>query len=65
MPIIELLTIDAGLRAAIIGGADAPTLHAHAVANGMADLRAAALERLFARDTTVAEVVRVCQGLTP
>lgn len=65
VPIIELLTVDAGLRAAIIGGADAPTLHAHAVANGMADLRAAALERLFARDTTVAEVVRVCQGLTP
>ena len=64
VPILELLTVDAGLRAAILGGADAVALHAQAVAGGMADLRAAALERLFARDTTVAEVVRVCQGLT-
>jgi type IV pilus assembly protein PilB len=60
LPIVELMVIDEELRAMIGRGAPMADLHAHAVAHGMIDLRGAALERLFAGETTIEEVVRVC-----
>jgi type II secretory ATPase GspE/PulE/Tfp pilus assembly ATPase PilB-like protein len=60
VPILELLTFDAAMRDAIVAGIATPELHAMAVAAGMADLRTAALTRLFAGETTTSEVMRVC-----
>ncbi len=60
IPIIELLIVDGPMREAIVGGVGASQLHAMAVAGGMAELRTAGLKRLFARETTTSEVIRVC-----
>ncbi len=59
LPIAEVLPIDDVIRQALYDGATTGTLHRLAVERGMLDLRAQALRRLFAGETTVAEVTRV------
>ena len=59
LPVAEILRVDDVLRQALHDGASTSALHALARARGMVELRTSALERLFAGETTVAEVARM------
>ena len=59
VPIHEVLVIDEDLRLAISKGASTAEINTMAVAAGMRDLRTAALERVFAGETTLDELYRV------
>jgi general secretion pathway protein E len=62
LTILELLTMNDALRRAIIDRADADTLRAIALANGMVGMRTDGLYKAFAGLTTVEEVERVAQA---
>jgi general secretion pathway protein E len=59
--IYELLPIDDPIRALVMARADAAAVRRHAVATGMATLRADGLAKARAGATTVAEVLRATQ----
>jgi len=59
LPIAEVLRVDDVVRQALYDGASTTALHRLAVGRGMIDLRTQALRRLFAGETTTAEVARV------
>jgi type II secretory ATPase GspE/PulE/Tfp pilus assembly ATPase PilB-like protein len=59
LPVAEILRVDDELRQAVYDGASTATLQALARARGMVDLRTQAIRRLFAGETTVAEVTRL------
>ncbi|HVV85950.1 MAG TPA: GspE/PulE family protein [Kofleriaceae bacterium] len=62
MPIAELLVVDDAIRQALYDGASTTALQELAIARGMIDLRRQALRRLFAGETTTAEVTRVASA---
>ena len=65
LPIAEVLVVDDVVRQALYDGATTTTLHRLAVDRGMIDLRNQALRRLFAGETTAAEVARVAAPVAP
>ncbi|MFV0474128.1 MAG: GspE/PulE family protein, partial [Pikeienuella sp.] len=60
---LEVLTADDALRRLILDGADEMTIEAAAERGGMRTLRAHALQRAAAGETSLAEVARVAAGL--
>ena len=59
VPIVEVMVVDDVVRQALYDGATTTVLQRLASERGMRDLRTSALRRLFAGETTIAEVTRV------
>ncbi len=61
LAIYEMLVLDDELRNLVLTQSDANTLRAHAIKNGMRDLRADGALKVISGQTTTGEVLRVCR----